>query len=107
MEMNRETELLRHQLAALLHSAIVEQDMRIEDLSNLTGVDIGRITAALAARRYGKRDLSLSEISLMFRVLNHDLKITAEPTTYPLSYLFSKTGDSDYQLDMFPSGTKE
>ncbi len=106
--MNRETELLRHQVAALLHDAIVEQDMRLEDLSHLTGMSVSRITAALAAQRYGRRDLTLGEISLIFGALNHDLKITADPTIYSASVLFSRaTPQSDYQLDMFPSGSKE
>mgnify|MGYP006293737059 CR=1 FL=1 len=107
MNETRYIERLRHGLAGLLHHAIVEQDIRIYDLSALTGIPERKIKDVLSAKSLSRNDLTLGEIGALFEMLNHDLNMEATPSVFPETRVVMQYDEPGYQIDMFANAEGE
>jgi hypothetical protein len=107
MSESRVVERARHQLAILLHTALIDRDMAPMNLAAKTGIGEKRISSILSGTARERGDITFAELVSMFEFLSHELSLDIEAVEHKqareafLSREYSEVfGD---QPDMFDS----
>lgn len=79
MSESRAVERARHQLAIMLHEALMDQDVAPMNLAAKTGIGEKRISSILAGTARERGDITFAEMISMFEFLNHEVNFDAEP----------------------------